>query len=201
MVHIKKRNFAEPESRLLFYIMVCQMKGYSVDQIVTECATNMHMAVSKTWVYTMIRKMEEVNAETFHNMKKSNTAYINEVMTLKNHLDYYREIIMSVLKGEEFKHQLTINQILKLLEALYKLDETQFNMLREMPKMFAWGGMRSSNGGPVYGSVGDEHSEKDISQYITNLEQIPVPTDLEELQTKTEDEKLGTHLQKDPLSK
>jgi len=145
--------------------------------------------------------MEEVNAETFHNMKKSNTAYINEVMTLKNHLDYYREILMSVLKGEEFKHQLTINQIMKLTEMLYKLDETQFNMLREMPKMFAWGGVRTQKGAAVYGSINDEQSEKDISQYITNLEQIPVPTDLEELQTKTEDEKLGTHLQKDPLAK
>lgn len=176
------------------------MRGLSVTEIIEEVAVTLHMKVGKTWVYDQINAMEEANASTFSQMRKSNTAYINEVMTLKNHLDYYRQILMKVLKGPEFQHQLTIPQIMKITEFLYKIDETHFNMLKEMPKMFAWGGLKNGRGGPVYGSLDHDQSEKDISQFVTNLEQIPVPHDLEELQNQTENEKLGAHTQ-DPFIK
>lgn len=200
---IKRRNFAEKESQMMMFIMVAEMRGLSCDQIVEEMAVSLHIRVSHHTVYNYIRKMEEYDKTTFQELRQTgSSAYMAEVMKLLSHLKYYRSNIMRLLLDDEFKHQRTPAMIMKVHDMLFKLDQTQFNMLEAMPSMFGWKGLKSGTGvggrsQAVYGSAGDQESEKDISQYISALEQHPIPADLLELQSSTEYERLGTHIKKE----
>jgi hypothetical protein len=75
---------------------------------------------------------------------------------------------------------------------LQKLDQTEFAMLEKIPDIFSW--KRSNNIGvrdPRFNMYrDDDQDEKSIEQYVTSIEQIPIPLDLIELQSKTENEKL-----------
>ena len=179
------------------FIMVCEMRGLSCTQIVEEIAINLHMKVSYGTVYSYIQKMEEMDKATFQELKNSSSSYyVSEAMKLKNHLSYYRKNIMRLITEKEFQHQLTPNMILRIHDFLMKIDQTEWNMIEAMPSLF--GGVKSVSKSNVYGGPADTEANKDISQYISALEQHPIPNDLLELQSATEYDKLGTHMQEIP---
>jgi hypothetical protein len=202
---IKRRNFAEKESQMLMLIMVCEMRNLSIEQIVEEIALKLHIKVSYGTVYSYIKKMEQMDKDTFAEVKNSTSGfYINEVMKLKNHMRYYRANMMKMLNDKEFQSQLTPNLIMRIHDMMMKIDQTEFNMLEAMPTMF--GGVKNLTKANVYGSTmtpdleEDGEGGKDISQYISALEQHPIPQDLMELQASTEFDKLGTHMKELPDS-
>ncbi len=75
-------------------------------------------------------------------------------------------------------------------------------MLEKIPDIFSWKRLNSTVSGrdPRYNIGGDDdQDEKSIDEYVTAIEQIPIPPDLMELQSKTEDEKLSVSKRSDIL--
>lgn len=99
---------------------------------------------------------------------------------------------MAVLNDPKNKQSINSASLYKSIELLQKLDQTEFSMLEEIPELFSWKRINDIGGrNPLYSSsMNDDQNEKSIEEYVTSIEQIPVPADLEELQSKTEDENL-----------
>ena len=117
-------------------------------------------------------------------------------MELVNHFAYYRKVIMSTIHDPKNKQSITPALLFRTTEFLQKLDQTEFAMLEKIPDIFSWKRFNNFGGrDPRYSLDKDSDTdEKSIDEYITAIEQIPIPLDLIELQSKTENEK---HLDKD----
>ena len=83
--------------------------------------------------------------------------------------------------------------IFRTADLLQKPDQTEFSMLEKIPDIFSGKPFNNIGGrNPLYNSsLGDEVNEISMNEYVFSIEQIPAPYDLEELQSKTEDEHLS----------
>lgn len=194
-----KRTFADNESQILFLMMVCKMRGLSYKQIQAEIEENLHIHMSIGAITERIHRMTENNVKQFHDLKSSNDAYISNVIELKNHMDYYRRLVEATLHKAEFRQYVTPRLIYKAIEILKSIDETEFAMLKQMPDLFAWGGLKQRPGGTEFGEKNQEALSKTVDQFIISMEQIPVARDIEALQRQVEDKSLGAFQQKSEL--
>lgn len=168
------------------------MRGMTVKETHSEIKSTLKIDISINSLYNRLQRYEEINAKELQELKKSNHTYISRMMDLLNHFGYYRKIIMAVLNDPKNKQSINSASLYKAIELLQKLDQTEFSMLEEIPELFSW--KRFNNIGqrnPFYNSsMNDDQNEKSIEEYVTSIEQIPIPADLEELQSNTEDENL-----------
>lgn len=187
------KSFNDKELQIQYLLMVCKMRGMTVKEIHSEITSTLKIDISINSLYNRLQKYQEVNVKYFNELKKSNHAYISRIMEIVNHYSYYRQLLMNVLYDPNTK-QLTTNSLLlsKTIEMLQKVDQTEFTMLEKIPDIFAW--KHASNSmvmNSVYGARPyDDENERSMDQYILSMEQIPVPSDMEELQHKTENENL-----------
>jgi hypothetical protein len=173
------------------------MRGMAVKEIHSEITSTLKIEISINSLYNRLQKYEEINVKYFNELKKSNHAYLSRIMEIVNHISYYRRVLMNILYNQSTKQLITTNfsLLIKSIEMLHKLDQTEFAMLERIPEMFAW---KPTSNSTIRDSIYDEQShnnndenERSIDQYILSMEQIPVPRDLEELQHQTETENLS----------
>jgi maltooligosyltrehalose synthase len=181
------KSFNEKESQIQFLLMVCKMRGMTVKEIQAEIKLTLKIDISTNSLYNRLQKYEEINAKELQELKKSNHAYISRIMELVNHFRFYRKTILTTLNNPKNKQAITPALLYKATELLQKLDRTEFNMLERVPEIFSWKRGLS----PSFSSnVHHDHNEKSIEEYVTSIEQIPIPSDFEDLQSKVEDENL-----------
>ncbi len=106
-------------------------------------------------------------------------------MELVNHFAYYRKVILSALNDPKNKQSITPALLFRTTDLLQKLDQTEFSMLEKIPDIFAWKRFNNlSARDPRYGlNKYNDTDEKSIDEYVCSIEQIPIPSDLEELQS------------------
>lgn len=101
---------------------------------------------------------------------------------------------MTALDDHKSKQTIAPALLFKATELLQKIDQTEFAMLEKIPEMFSWKRYNHPIAGrdPVYRSnIDDEQDEKSMDEYMTSIEEIPIPEDLIALQSKTESENIG----------
>jgi len=186
------KSFVDKESQIQYFLMVCKMRGMTIKEIHAEITSTLKIDISINSLYNRLQTYEESNAKHFHELKKSNHAYISRIMELVNHFEYYRKVIMTVLNDPKNKQSITPSMLFKSTELLQKLDQTEFNMLERIPDIFSWKQINNHGGrDPRYGlNIEDSINEKNIDEYVLSIEQIPVPYDLQALQHKTENESI-----------
>lgn len=186
------KSFNEKESQIQFLLMVCKMRGMTVKEIQAEIKSTLKIDISINSLYNRLQRYEEINAKQLQELKKSNHAYISRIMELVNHFAYYRKMILSTINDPDNKQSTTPALLFRTTDLLQKLDQTEFAMLEKIPDIFSWKRFNSLSGrDPRYGlNKYDDQDEKSIDEYITAIEQIPIPPDLIELQSKTENENL-----------
>lgn len=195
------KSFADSESQIMFMLMVCKMRNLSVPQIQAEIQEKLHINIDRSTLYTKIKKMTDDHAKEFHALKTSNTEYIANVMELKKHMAYYRALIEDTLYNSQWRQYVTPRLIYQAIELLKRIDETEFTMLKEMPQLFAWGGVKNQRTDGMFGEKDESALNKDIDQFVISMEQISVPRDIEKLQKEVEDKSLGAFQQKTELRK
>ncbi len=187
------KSFNEKESQIQFLLMVCKMRGMTVKEIQAQIKSTLKIDISINSLYSRLQRYEEINAKELQELKKSNHAYISRIMELVNHFRYYRKNILATINDPKNKQAITPALLYKATELLQKLDQTEFTMLEKIPDIFSWKRFNNTISGrdPRFnmGRV-DDQDEKSIDEYIAAIEQIPIPPDLLELQSKTENEKL-----------
>ncbi len=188
------KSFNEKESQIQFLIMVCKMRGMTMKEIHAEIKSNLKIDISINSLYNRLQKYEEINAKELQELKKSNHAYISRIMELVNHFAYYRKVILATIHDPKNKQSITPALLFRTTDLLQKLDQTEFSMLEKIPDIFSWKRFNNSMSGrdPRH-NIGkdDDQDEKSIDEYVTAIEQIPIPQDLLELQSRTENEKLS----------
>lgn len=188
------KSFNEKESQIQFLLMVCKMRGMTVKEIHAEITSTLKIDISINSLYNRLQRYEEINAKQLQELKKSNHAYISRLMELINHFAYYRKVILTTIKDPTNKQSITPALLYKATELLQKLDQTEFSMLEKIPDIFSWKRFNSTMSGrdPRFNIYkDDDQDEKSIDEYVTAIEQIPIPPDLLELQSKTENEYLS----------
>ena len=186
------KSFNEKELQIQYMIMVCRMRGMSMKDIHREIISTLKIDISLNSLYNRLQKYEEFNAQQILDLRKSNNAYLSRIMEILNHFVYYRKVIPSTLHDPKYKQDVTPALLFKVSELLQKVDQAEFAMLEKIPDILSWKRFNQNNIGgrnSLYNSgIDDDSSEKSIDEYIISMEQIPIPTDLEELQSRTEDE-------------
>lgn len=170
------------------------MRGMTVKEIHQEITSTLKIDISINSLYNRLQRYEEINAKQLQELKKSNHAYISRLMELINHFAYYRKVILTTIKDPTNKQSITPALLYKATELLQKLDQTEFSMLEKIPDIFSWKRFNSTMSGrdPRFNIYkDDDQDEKSIDEYVTAIEQIPIPPDLLELQSKTENEYLS----------
>jgi hypothetical protein len=187
------KSFNEKESQIQFLIMVCKMRGMTVKEIHAEIKSNLKIDISINSLYNRLQRYEEINAKELQELKKSNHAYISRIMELVNHFRYYRKNILATMNDPKNKQSMTPALLYKATELLQKLDQTEFTMLEKIPDIFLWKRINNGSGRDPRFNIyrDDDQDEKSIDEYVTAIEQIPIPPDLLELQSKTENEKIS----------
>src|SRR5690606_15347427 len=115
------------------------------------------------------------------------------IMDLVNHFKYYRKNILATINDPNNKQSVTPALLFRATDLLQKLDQTEFAMLEKVPDIFSWKRFHNTSvRDPRFNMYRDEdEDEKSIDEYVTAIEQIPIPPDLLELQSRTEHEKLS----------
>lgn len=173
--------------------MVGKMRGLTVKEIHQEITSTLKIDISINSLYNRLQRYEEINAKELQELKKSNYAYISRIMELVNHFRYYRKNILATINDPNHKLSVTPALLMRATDLLQKLDQTEFAMLEKIPDIFSWKrfnsrGMRD----PRYNvGIDDDQNEKSMDEYIAAIEQIPLPPDLMELQSRTENENLS----------
>lgn len=188
------KSFNDKESQIQFLLMVCKMRGMTVKEIHTEITSTLKIDISINSLYNRLQKYDEINAKELQELKKSNHAYISRIMELVNHFAYYRKLILATINDPNNKQAITPALLFKTTDLLQKLDQTEFTMLEKIPDIFSWKRFNNTMSGrdPRFNTGRDDNQdEKSIDQYVTAIEQIPIPPDLIELQSRTENEKLS----------
>lgn len=188
------KSFNDKESQIQFLLMVCKMRGMTVKEIHTEITSTPKIDISINSLYNRLQKYDEINAKELQELKKSNHAYISRIMELVNHFAYYRKLILATINDPNNKQAITPALLFKTTDLLQKLDQTEFTMLEKIPDIFSWKRFNNTMSGrdPRFNTGRDDNQdEKSIDQYVTAIEQIPIPPDLIELQSRTENEKLS----------
>lgn len=186
------KSFNEKESQIQFLLMVCRMRGMTVKEIHAEITSTLKIDISINSLYNRLQKYDEINAKELQELKKSNHAYISRIMELVNHFAYYRKVILSTINDPKNKHAVTPALLFRTTDLLQKLDQTEFNMLEKIPDIFSWKRFNHPDiKDPRFNVYRGDQDEKSIDQYVTAIEQIPIPADLLELQSETENEKLS----------
>ncbi len=183
------KSFNEKESHIQYLLMICKMRGLSVKEIHEQITSTLKIDISLSSLYSRIEKLEEVNASHFLELKKSNNAYIARIMEILNHFSFYRRLLTGLLYDKN-TNQLITNPslVFKAIEVLERVDQSEFKMLKEIPDIFAWKHSKTGPRDPIFGE--DPYKDKSIEEYILNIEQIPIPQKLEELQSSIENENL-----------
>ncbi len=187
------KSFNEKESQIQFLLMVCKMRGMTVKEIRAEITSTLKIDISINSLYNRLQRYEEINAEQLQELKKSNHAYISRIMELVNHFAYYRKVILSTINDPNNKQAITPSLLFRTTDLLQKLDQTEFSMLEKIPDIFSWKRFNSTMSGrdPRFNLYrDDDQDEKSIDEYVAAIEQLPIPPDLIELQSKTENEHL-----------
>jgi len=169
------------------------MRGMTVKEIHAEITSTLKIDISINSLYNRLQRYEEINAKQLQELKKSNHAYISRIMELVNHFAYYRRVILSTINDPKNKESITPALLFRTTDLLQKLDQTEFTMLEKIPDIFSWKRFNNTMSGrdPRFNiCIDDDQDEKSINEYVTAIEQIPIPPDLMELQVKTENEKL-----------
>lgn len=179
------KSFNEKESQIQFLLMVCKMRGMTVKEIHTEIISTLKIDISINSLYNRLQRYEEINTKQLQELKKSNHTYISRIMELVNHFAYYRKVILSALNDPKNKQSITPALLFRTTDLLQKLDQTEFSMLEKIPDIFAWKRFNNlSARDPRYGlNKHNDTDEKSIDEYVCSIEQIPIPSDLEELQS------------------
>lgn len=184
------KSFNEKESQIQFLLMVCKMRGMTVKEIQAEITSTLKIDISINSLYNRLQRYDEMNAKELQELKKSNHAYISRIMELVNHFAYYRKMILSTIHDPKNKQSITPALLFRTTDLLQKLDQTEFAMLEKIPDIFSW--KRFNNIGDrnpfSSSSLDNDQDEKSIEEYVCSIEQIPVPPDLEELQSTSENE-------------
>lgn len=188
----KMKSFSEKESQIQYLILIGKMRGLSVKEIHQQITSALKMDISLSSLYNRIEKMEEINANHFQELKRSNNAYIAKIMEILNHFSFYRRILTGLLYDKN-TNQLITNPslVFKAVEVLERVDQSEFKILKEIPEVLAWKQTKVLPRDSVYGSDPYENEERSLEEYVLNIEQIPIPPELEELQNKIENENLG----------
>ncbi len=186
------KSFNEKESQIQFLLMVCKMRGMTVKEIHSEIASTLKIDISINSLYNRLQRYEEINAKELQELKKSNHAYISRIMELVNHFAYYRKNILATINDPKNKQSITPALLYKATELLQKLDQTEFAMLEKIPDIFSWKRFNNTNArDPRFNrNTDDDLDEKSIDEYVAAIEQHPIPPDLLELQSRTENENL-----------
>ncbi len=184
------KSFNEKESQIQFLLMVCKMRGMTVKEIHEEIKTTLKIDISINSLYNRLQKYEEINAKELQELKKSNYAYISRIIELVNHFRFYRKNILATINDPNNKQSITPALLYRATDLLQKLDQTEFAMLEKIPDIFSWKRFNNpSIRDPRFGLGRDDNQdEKSIDEYVTAIEQIPIPLDLIELQSKTQHE-------------
>lgn len=186
------KSFNEKESQIQFLLMVCRIRGMTVKEIHAEITSTLKIDISINSLYNRLQRYDEINAKELQELKKSNHAYISRIMELVNHFAYYRKVILSTINDPKNKHAVTPALLFRTTDLLQKLDQTEFNMLEKIPDIFSWKRFNHPDiQDPRFNVYRGDQDEKSIDQYVTTIEQIPIPADLLELQSETENEKLS----------
>ena len=100
----------------------------TVKEIHCEITSTLKIDISINSLYYRLQKYEEVNVKYFHELRKTNHAYISRIMELVDHFGYYRHILMNLLNNAEIKQLVTTNPSLlfKTIEMLKKVDHFEF---------------------------------------------------------------------------
>lgn len=181
------KSFADKESQIQYFLMVCKMRRMTVKEIHSEMCSTLKIDISVNSLYNRLERYEEINAKYFNELKKSNHAYTSRMMEIVNHFSYYRKLLLSLLYDQNNK-QIINNPslVFKMIDILQQLDKTEFSMLERIPDIFSWKKFTNQ-----YLSTNEIiHDEKSIDEYVLSLEQIPIPDDLHALQSKIEDENM-----------
>ncbi len=186
------KSFNEKESQIQFLLMVCKMRGMTVKEIQAEITSTLKIDISINSLYNRLQRYEEINAKELQELKKSNHAYISRIMEFVNHFAYYRKVILTTIHAPKNKQSITPALLFRTTDLLQKLDQTEFAMLEKIPDIFSWKRFNYTGVRDPRFNIGidDDQDEKSIDQCVTAIEQIPIPPDLRELQSKTENEKL-----------
>jgi len=189
------KSFNEKESQIQFLLMVCKMRGMTVKEIHAEIRSTLKIDISINSLYSRLQRYEEINAKELQELKKSNNAYISRIMELVNHFGYYRRNILSTINDPNNKQSITPALLFRATDLLQKLDQTEFDMLEKIPDLFSWKRFNNpSIRDPRFNrNIDDDQDGKSIDEYVTAIEQIPVPYDLIELQSKTDNENLTSN--------
>ena len=191
------KSFNQKESQIQFLLMVCKMRGMTVKEIHAEITSTLKIDISINSLYNRLQRYEEINAKELQELKKSNHAYISRIMELVNHFAYYRKVILSTINDPNNKQSITPALLFKTTDLLQKLDQTEFSMLEKIPDIFSWKRFNNTLSGrdPRF-SIGkdDDQDENSIDEYVAAIEQIPIPPDLIDLQSKTEKGKLRDNM-------
>lgn len=185
------KSFSEKESQIQYLLLICKMRGLSMKETHQQITSTLKIDISLSSLYNRIEKMEEANASHFQELKKSNNAYISRIMEIINHFTFYRRLLTGLLYDKN-TNQLITNPslVFKTIEVLEHIDQSEFKMLKEIPEVFAWKYSKTGPRDSIYGPDPYDSEEKSMEEYILNLEQIPIPHDLQELQEKIEDENI-----------